>query len=76
MGHNYYGEPAWPNDLLYIFHVEILATIVYNVGLVEPSMIGEVTDPFAIPPEIPPEWYFFLVFQMLRTLTFLLNKSC
>jgi hypothetical protein len=19
MGHNYYGEPAWPNDLLYIF---------------------------------------------------------
>ena len=18
MGHNYYGEPAWPNDLLYI----------------------------------------------------------
>ena len=21
MGHNYYGEPAWPNDLLYIFHV-------------------------------------------------------
>ena len=21
MGHNYYGEPAWPNDLLYIFPV-------------------------------------------------------
>ena len=19
MGHNYYGEPAWPNDILYIF---------------------------------------------------------
>ena len=19
MGHNYYGEPVWPNDLLYIF---------------------------------------------------------
>jgi hypothetical protein len=19
MGHNYYGEPAWPNDLLYVF---------------------------------------------------------
>ena len=24
MGHNYYGEPAWPNDLLYIFPVCIL----------------------------------------------------
>ena len=24
MGHNYYGEPAWPNDLLYIFPVVIL----------------------------------------------------
>ena len=21
MGHNYYGEPAWPNDLLYVFPV-------------------------------------------------------
>ena len=20
MGHNYYGEPAWPNDLLYILY--------------------------------------------------------
>ena len=27
MGHNYYGEPAWPNDLLYIFLVVILGTI-------------------------------------------------
>jgi cytochrome b6-f complex subunit 4 len=23
MGHNYYGEPAWPNDLLYMFPVTI-----------------------------------------------------
>src|SRR5688572_31525138 len=43
MGHNYYGEPAWPNDLLYIFPVVILGTIACNVGLavLEPSMIGE-----------------------------------
>lgn len=27
MGHNYYGEPTWPNDLLYIFPVVILGTI-------------------------------------------------
>nr|UTM97843.1 cytochrome b6/f subunit IV [Sonerila nervulosa] len=69
MGHNYYGEPAWPNDLLYIFPVVILGTIACNVGLavLEPSMIGEPADPFATPFEILPEWYFFPVFQILRT---------
>jgi len=51
IGHNYYGEPAWPNDLLYIFPVVILDTIACNVGLavLEPSMIGEPADPFATP---------------------------
>ena len=24
MGHNYYGEPAWPNDILYIFPITML----------------------------------------------------
>ena len=69
MGHNYYGEPAWPNDLLYIFPVVILGTIACNVGLavLEPSMIGEPADPFATPLEILPEWYFFPLFQILRT---------
>ena len=54
MGHNYYGEPAWPNDLLYIFPVVILGTIACNVGLavLEPSMIGEPADPFVTPLEI------------------------
>ena len=54
MGHNYYGESAWPNDLLYIFSVVILGTIACNVGLavLEPSMIGEPADPFSIPLEI------------------------
>ncbi|TYG74271.1 hypothetical protein ES288_D04G169000v1 [Gossypium darwinii] len=33
MSHNYYGEPSWPNDLLYIFPVVILSTIACNVGL-------------------------------------------
>ena len=65
MGHNYYGEPAWPNDLLYIFPVVILGTIACSVGLavLEPSMIGEPANPFATPLEILPEWYFFPVFQ-------------
>ncbi|RYQ93143.1 hypothetical protein Ahy_B09g099421 [Arachis hypogaea] len=30
-------------------------------------MIGEPADPFATPLEILPEWYFFPVFQILRT---------
>lgn len=68
MGHNYYGEPAWPNDLLYTFPVVILGTIGLCVGLavLDPSIIGEPADPFATPLEILPEWYFYPVFQILR----------
>nr|YP_010619552.1 cytochrome b6/f complex subunit 4 [Xiphosiphonia pinnulata]WAX03565.1 cytochrome b6/f complex subunit 4 [Xiphosiphonia pinnulata] len=70
MGHNYYGEPAWPNDLLYIFPVVILGTIACNVGLavLEPMGIGEPADPFATPLEILPEWYFFPTFNLLRVI--------
>ena len=69
MGHNYYGEPAWPNDLLYMFPVVILGTLGCMVGLsvLSPSPIGEKADPFATPLEILPEWYFYPVFQLLRT---------
>ncbi|MBO0348615.1 cytochrome b6-f complex subunit IV [Phormidium pseudopriestleyi FRX01] len=68
MGHNYYGEPAWPNDLLYIFPVVILGTIALCVGLgvLDPAMVGEPADPFATPLEILPEWYLWPSFQMLR----------
>jgi cytochrome b6-f complex subunit 4 len=70
MGHNYYGEPAWPNDLLYVFPVVILGTIGLCVGLavLDPVMIGEPADPFATPLEILPEWYLYPVFQILRIL--------
>lgn len=70
MGHNYYGEPAWPNDLLYMFPVTILGTIACIVGLatLEPTAIGEPADPFATPLEILPEWYFFPTFNLLRTI--------
>ena len=70
MGHNYYGEPTWPNVLSYIFPVVILGTIACNIGLavLEPSMIGEPADPFATPLEILSEWYFFPVFQILLTM--------
>ena len=59
MGHQYYGEPAWPNDLLYMFPVVILGTI---------GCIGEKADPFATPLEILPEWYFFPTFNLLRVI--------
>ncbi|CAN6453908.1 unnamed protein product [Victoria cruziana] len=69
MGHNYFGEPARPNDFLYIFPVVILGTIACNIGLavLEPSTIGEPADPFATPLEMLPERYFFRLFQILRT---------
>jgi len=70
MGHHYYGEPAWPNDLLYMFPVVILGTIACNVGLaiLEPSSVGETANPFATPLEILPEWYFFPTFNLLRVI--------
>lgn len=70
MGHNYYGEPAWPNDLLYVFPVVILATISCCIGLaiMEPSSIGEKADPFATPLEILPEWYLYPTFNLLRVI--------
>jgi hypothetical protein len=68
MGHNYYGEPAWPNDLLYIFPVVILGTFACIVGLavLDPAMLADKADPFATPLEILPEWYLYPVFQILR----------
>lgn len=79
MGHNYYGEPAWPNDLLYIFPVVILGTIACCVGLavLDPAMVGEPADPFATPLEILPEWYLYPTFQILRVLpNKLLGVAC
>ncbi|MBC7880119.1 MAG: cytochrome b6-f complex subunit IV [Anaerolineae bacterium] len=68
MGHNTYGEPFWPNDIL-IFGVVIFGTIASIIALsvLDPSKIGEPADPFATPGHILPEWYFYPVFQMLRT---------
>lgn len=70
MGHNYYGEPAWPNDLLYVFPIVIMGTIALCIGLavLDPAMLGEPSDPFATPLEILPEWYLYPVFQILRIL--------
>jgi cytochrome b6-f complex subunit 4 len=79
MGHNYYGEPAWPNDLLYIFPVVILGTIACCVSLavLDPALVGEPGNPFATPLEILPEWYLYPTFQILRILpNKLLGVAC
>lgn len=69
MGHNYYGEPAWPNDLLYVFPVVIMGSFACIVALavLDPAMVGEPANPFATPLEILPEWYLYPVFQILRS---------
>ncbi len=68
MGHNYYGEPAWPNDLLYVFPVVMLGVfgLCVSLAVLDPAIIGEPANPFATPMEILPEWYFYPVFQILR----------
>ena len=68
MGHNYYGEPAWPNELLYIFPIVGMGTVALCIGLavLDPAIVGEPANPFATPLEILPEWYLYPAFQILR----------
>ncbi|RAM52102.1 MAG: cytochrome b6-f complex subunit IV [Hapalosiphonaceae cyanobacterium JJU2] len=68
LGHSSYGEPAWPNELLYMFPVTILGAFACCVALavLDPAIIGEPANPFATPLEILPEWYLYPVFQILR----------
>jgi cytochrome b6-f complex subunit 4 len=70
MGHNYMGEPAWPNDILYIFPVVIFGclSIVLGLSIGQPYSVSEPADPFATPIEILPEWYIFATFNILRVL--------
>jgi cytochrome b6-f complex subunit 4 len=65
IGHNYYGEPAWPNDLLYIFPVVILGTFACVIGLaiLDPAASGEPANPFATPLEILPNGTSTLLFN-------------
>lgn len=67
MGHNYYVELAWSNNLLYIFPIVILGIIACSVALIvlEPLMIGELTYPFTIPLKILLVCYFFPYFKYL-----------
>lgn len=68
MGHNTYGEPAWPNDILYVFPIVILGVFACSIGfgILDPAAVGEPADPFATPLEILPEWYLYGTFNILR----------
>ena len=70
MGHNTYGEIAWPNDLLYMFPVCILGCLSLATGqaTMAPTEIGEASDPFATPLEILPEWFLLPTFELLRAI--------
>lgn len=66
--HNYYREPAWPNDLLYIFPISILGVfaICLRFAILDPTGLREEANPFATPLEILPEWFLFPTFHILR----------
>jgi cytochrome b6-f complex subunit 4 len=68
LGHNSYGEPAFPNDLLYVFPICILCTVVVclGLGIVDPTSLGDAADPFVTPNSIVPEWYLYPSYVLLR----------
>ena len=70
-GHNSYGEPRWPNDILYIFPIFILGIISLLLGLAIRSKLPLAKDrnPFATPLEILPSPYLFPTFNLLRSLS-------
>ena len=70
VGHNLYGEPAFPNDILYIFPVVILSLIIllFGVTVLEPYFTAVFVNAFATPLEILFEWYFLSTFNILRVL--------
>ena len=71
IGHNNYGEPAWPNDILYIFPIVIsgISSSILGLAIHEALGIIENATPFATPLEILPEWYLLPTFNLLRILS-------
>jgi cytochrome b6-f complex subunit 4 len=67
-GHNFYGEAAWPNDILYVFAPVVLALVSLALGLAAASAAAPAphANPFTTPVEILPEWYLFPSFNLLR----------
>ena len=70
LGHSSYGEPAWPNDLLYIFPTVIFGTIagIISLAILAPTGLADAANPFATPLEILPEFYLYATFNLLRVI--------
>ena len=70
VGHNSYGEQAWPNDLLYMFPISILGIFGAVIGLacLSPTLVGEPANPYATPYEILPEWILFPTVEITRVI--------
>ena len=69
-GHNHYGEPAWPSDILHVFPVVIVSIACASLGsaTVEPCPGLLLSSPFDTPIEALPEWYFLPTLNVLRIL--------
>ena len=54
MGHNSYGEAAWPNDIVYIFAVLIygLGVLIFGLSIACPLEIMSCSNAFSTPLEI------------------------
>jgi cytochrome b6-f complex subunit 4 len=70
MGHHNYGEPAWPNDILFVFPLVIFGVISILLSLSVGSTLNVsfAANPFCTPLELQPEWYFLPSFNLLRVL--------
>jgi cytochrome b6-f complex subunit 4 len=70
MGHNGYGEPAWPNDILYVFPICILALFLSVIGwsvlLPAGVELGQRADSLVTPVDIRPEWYLLPSYNLIR----------
>ena len=64
------GEPAWPNEIFYVFPVVTAGAPATAAALAcaEPGGQPAPASAFATPREILPEWYFWATFNVLRTL--------
>ena len=69
-GHNRYGEPAWPNEIAYVFPVVIAGVSAASMGVAsaEPCRGLFGANSFVTPIDIVPEWYFLPSFNVLRLL--------
>ena len=70
-GHNTYGEPAWPNDILFVFSIVILGlvSLLISLSTCESLSFSSPANSFATPHVILPEWYPFATFNLLKTLS-------